>query len=80
MPEFKNYSEKSELEDNDISILSELNGNFCKSLMRFYFRIYLTDCNTPKCFLYMLLQLSSHSLKNIFCNFFFIFAKSSLLL
>ena len=26
MPEFKNYSEKSELEDNDISILSELNG------------------------------------------------------
>lgn len=26
MPYFKNYSEKSELEDNDISILSELNG------------------------------------------------------
>lgn len=26
MPEFKNYSEKSELEDNDISILSESNG------------------------------------------------------
>lgn len=26
MPEFKNYSEKSELEDNDISILSEPNG------------------------------------------------------
>lgn len=26
MPEFKKYSEKSELEDNDISILSESNG------------------------------------------------------
>ena len=44
MPEFKKYSEKSELEDNDISILSESNGKNKKVQFRKFmeFRFFRT--------------------------------------
>lgn len=43
MPEFKKYSEKSELEDNDISILSESNGKTKSSVSEAYGISFLPD-------------------------------------